>query len=84
MDRIAIGTWEIAVIVVGSITIALISMFILRLFVKDAVRTQLSDFRTNVEGRLSRIEGRLGEINNEISKWTRKISDILPGAKGKE
>ncbi|MCL0094674.1 hypothetical protein M1N58_02100 [Dehalococcoidales bacterium] len=70
--------WHIVVIVVGAVTVPLIIfMFSLRPFVKDTIRADLSDFKTNVEGRLSRMEGRL----DEIGKWTQKIPDMLPQTK---
>ncbi len=70
--------WLIVIIIFGSVTIPLIAFtFSLRPFVKDTVRAELSDFKVNVEGRLSRIESRL----NELGKWTRKLPDILPETK---
>ena len=52
----------------------LVFMLALRPWIKDTVRAELSDFKVDIGGRLSRIEGRLEQIGLD----TRKIADFMP------
>jgi|GEM_PF-2176278 len=55
-------TWQIILTVFGAVVIPMIGFLLgFRPFIKDTVRAELADFKTDVTERLSRIEGRLEE-----------------------
>lgn len=56
-------TWQITLTVFGAVIIPMIGLLLLfRPFIKDTVKAELADFKTDVTERLSRIEGRLEEF----------------------
>lgn len=58
-----------ALVIIGTVLIPLlIFMVALRPFMKDTVKAELADFKTEVLSKLSRIEGRLDELAPTLTR----------------
>ena len=75
-------TWQLVVAIAGSITIPLVVLILLlvlglRPWIRDTIRTELGDFKAEVEGRLSRMEGRLDQLGDELRRLSTLIAQLV-------
>ncbi len=75
-------TWQITLTMFGAVIIPMIGFLLLfRPFIKDTIKAELGDFKTDVTERLSRIEGRLEELG-PMAQWI--ASQVVPKLKSEE